>query len=82
VQLALFGARNSQDARRIVEYPLTHHDVEDPLGQLASLDAGRGSIGCKDIRYSCSMEVMSRNRARNVPARMEMGNIETTRRLR
>jgi hypothetical protein len=61
---------------------MTHHDVEDELGEPASLDPWRGSIGCKDIRYPGSMEMIRSNRAGNVPARMEMGDVETTRKLR
>jgi len=61
---------------------LTHHDVEDPLGKPASFNPWRGSIRFKDIRYPGPMQVVGRNCARKIPARMEMGDIETTRKLR
>ena len=80
--MPLFGDRHGQHARGAVEDPLTHHDVEDPFGEAASLDPRRGSIGCKDIRYPGSLEMIRSNRPRNIPARMEMGDVEATRKIR
>ena len=67
---------NSDDARRAGENAVAEHDVEQTFRQAAALDDRRGAVGCEDVWYARCAEVMGRNRARHVSARVHVRDVE------
>ena len=53
-----------QHARGAGEDAVTDDDVEDALGQPASLDPRRGSIGCEHVRYAGAPQMVTRQSRR------------------
>ena len=78
-ELLPLGVGHAHQAGRVLDHAGAVDRVEQPLGRTEPFEPGRRAVRCQHVGHAGASERTGRPRARQVPARVQVGHVEVSR---